>query len=319
MKLPSPDLQIGFAIKLRASGTDHLQAALLEQMAKTAVASVDLELTKFASPKGLAALASKGLRGELVYATPTLLCAYPKLLGYYRLLLGYSQKAFYGRDVGLGRFKGMETSGQLNAHVAPEIQALCAGLCGAANELLDGLEGLDLSAAFFNDLALLTLGPQFRGGANNAIGQGGVRDVFSVISGIVANADPVETEKLITLKNAAGRQVLIEFGADPDVTVQVALEDGVFAKVLAIEIKAGSDGSNRGNRLGEAEKSHLSAKANGFTVFWTIENTSGFDEAVARGQSPTTSRFYRLADLTSGLGPSYTDFRNRLLLAIGLS
>ena len=319
MKLPSPHLQIGFAIKLKASGADHLQAALLEHMAKASVAAVDLELKKLASPKGLAALAAKGLRGELVYATPTLLRAYPKLLGYYRLLLGYSQKAFYGRDVGLGRFKGMETTGQLNGKAASEVDALCAGLCVAANELLEGLDGLDLSAAFFNDLSLLTLGPQFRGGANNAIGQGGVRDVFDVISKIVANAGPVATEKLITLKNAAGRAVLIEFGADPDVTVQVALEEDVFAKVLAIEIKAGSDGSNRGNRLGEAEKSHLAAKANGFTVFWTIENTSGFDEAVARGQSPTTSRFYRLADLTSGSGPGYTDFRSRLLLAMGLS
>lgn len=319
MKLPSPDLQIGFAIKLKASGADHLQAALLEHMATTSVTAVDQELRHFASPKGLAALAAKGLRGELVYATPTLLRSHPKLLGYYRLLLGYSQKAFYGRDVGLGRFRGLETSGQLNARTDGEIEALCSGLCGAASELLDGLEGLDLSAAFFNDLSLLTLGPQFRGGANNAIGQGGVRDVFAVVSAIVANADPVTTEKLITLKNAAGRLVLIEFGADPDVTVQVSLGDDVFAKVLAVEIKAGSDGSNRGNRLGEAEKSHLAAKSNGFTVFWTIENTSGFDEAVARGQSPTTSRFYRLADLTRGSGPNYADFRSRLLLAMGLS
>lgn len=48
----------------------------------------------FARTENLSLLASKGLRGEIVFATPIILKSNPYLLGYYRLLLGYSQKYF---------------------------------------------------------------------------------------------------------------------------------------------------------------------------------------------------------------------------------
>jgi len=64
--------------------------------------------------------------------------------------------------------------------------------------------------------------------------------------------------------------------------------------VVAIEIKGGADKSNIWNRLGEAEKSHQSARQHGFVEFWTIYNVPELDQAKAKEKSPTTTRFYSL-------------------------
>ncbi len=95
MRFPSPNLQIGFALKLQALRSTALQEGLLETMQGLDVAAVDRELSELTTPGALSKMAGAGLRGELLFATPTVLRAAPKLLAYYRLLLGYSQKDFY--------------------------------------------------------------------------------------------------------------------------------------------------------------------------------------------------------------------------------
>ena len=64
------------------------------------------------------------------------------------------------------------------------------------------------------------------------------------------------------------QEVSIAFSADPDISVVAALSAKSSRKMLAIEIKGGADQSNIWNRLGEAEKSHQTAKLRGFTEFW---------------------------------------------------
>src|SRR5438094_10571027 len=90
-------------------------------------------------------------------------------------------------------------------------------------------------------------------------------------------------------------------------------------KVVAIEIKGGADKSNIWNRLGEAEKSHQSAKQRGFVEFWTIYNVSGLNLAKAREKSPTTNRFYSLISLSSRSSEEFADFRDRLVSLVGIA
>ena len=113
--------------------------------------------------------------------------------------------------------------------------------------------------------------------------------------------------------------MLVEFGADPDVTIKQSLPSGQFQNQLAIEIKAGRDASNIYNRLGEAEKSHNSARASGFTQCWTIVNVDPFDLKIAAVKSPNTDRFYNLAQLKTGKGHVYEDFREQLTALIGIA
>ena len=90
---------------------------------------------------------------------------------------------------------------------------------------------------------------------------------------------------------------------------------------MAIEIKGGTDISNIWNRIGEAEKSHRSAKAAGFNELWTVTgvDVGGKTETHRRAveKSPTTTRFFylpRIVDLTSAEG---TLFRQLLGSIIG--
>jgi hypothetical protein len=89
--------------------------------------------------------------------------------------------------------------------------------------------------------------------------------------------------------------------------------------VVAIEIKGGTDRSNIWNRLGEAEKSHQSARRRGFVEFWTIYNVPALDLAKAREKSPTTSRFYSLIQLSVATSEELADFRERLLSHVGIA
>jgi hypothetical protein len=61
--------------------------------------------------------------------------------------------------------------------------------CETASALLAGIGPVRLSRELFDDLTLLTVGPQLRGGANNRLGRDGIIEVFEIIQEIVAHAD----------------------------------------------------------------------------------------------------------------------------------
>ncbi len=93
---------------------------------------------------------------------------------------------------------------------------------------------------------------------------------------------------------------------------------GTFRELVAVEVKAGSDFSNIHNRIGEAEKSHQKAKALGYSECWTVVNVDRIDMEMAKRESPTTNRFYRISDLTSEEGADYRDFRDRVISLTGI-
>ncbi len=316
--VPAPQLQIEFTAALAEIRALYLQGALTETVRSLSVPNIDRELASYVPPHSLAALAGHGLRGEMMFPVPTVLTANPRLLAYYRLLYGYSQKEFYTAPSGLGRFRSMEERGALHG-LTPLIPALCQALCGAGALLLAGVGATRLSTALLDDLTLLTLGPQLRGGANVRKGTAGIRVVFNAIQEIVRTAIVTQKETRIEVRNAAGRTVLIEFASDPDIVVREELGSGQFTQRVAIEVKAGSDFSNIHNRIGEAEKSHQKARGAGFVECWTVVNVDNFDPVMARRESPSTNRFYRVSDLVAGAGHDYEDFKARVLAMVGIA
>ena len=54
-------------------------------------------------------------------------------------------------------------------------------MCAAGAALLAGIGGQNVTAALLDDLSLLSLGPQLRGGANVKKGNAGIVMVFNVI------------------------------------------------------------------------------------------------------------------------------------------
>lgn len=192
------------------------------------------------------------MRGELAFPVPIVLRANPRLLGYYRLLLGHSQKEFYTGTTGAGRFKAMEENGLISKGLDPEIPAFCKALITASVLLLQGISGSPISREFLDDLALLTLGPQLRGGRNNTIGTAAIVRVFDIIREIVKSSHPTVDSNRMIIKNAAGRIVLVEFSSDPDIIIREEMTEGDYRNIIAIEIKGGTDFANIHNRLGEA-------------------------------------------------------------------
>jgi len=317
-KVPVPDAQIDFASALLGIRGLYLQDALLATVKNLATPDIDKELAVYVPVHSLAGLASHGLRGELVFPVPVVLRANPRLLGYYRLLYGFSQKEFYSTATGLGRFKGMEERGVIRKEVESEIDALASALCEAAVRLIAGISTGRISAGLLDDLTLLTVGPQLRGGANVRKGEAGIRTVFNVIQEIVGDSVISTTGARMEIKNSSGRTVLIEFASDPDIIIHEEMRKGVFRQIVAIEVKAGSDFSNIHNRIGEAEKSHQKAKANGYAECWTVVNVDNIDMTMGRRESPSTNRFYRISDLVSASGDEYQDFRDRVVSLTGI-
>lgn len=318
IKLPRPDLQIEFGVKLSEARREYLLDALSRTIARMDVSQVDHELGESVPKSELAALASRGLRGELLFAMPSVLVSNPKLLGYYRLLLGYSQKAFYQGKCGTSVFKPMEESGVLPPAARLRLPELSGQLISAACVLIAGVGQDRLTRGFIDDLTLLTLGPQLRGGANVKKGTAGIVKVFDAIFGIVKKYSKEAAPSRIELRNAARRKVLIEFASDPDIVIREVMPPREFRNVVAIEIKGGTDFSNIHNRLGEAEKSHQKARLAGFVECWTVVNVDNIDLAMAKHESPSTDRFYRLSQLVAGEGEEYRDFKRRVLSLTGL-
>lgn len=261
----------------------------------------------------LRVLAQWGLRGEVWYPVPVVLRSNPLLLGYYRLLYGLSKKAFY-KDAPFKQFAALEESGRLTARNETELDRLCSSLIETAGQLLSGVQ--PVSMASVRELQLLTVGPQFRGGENNRIGQKATGDIFDLIRESVRACIDSEAPGAIVIRNAAGRLERIAFAADPDIAFTEQLSSGPLTN-LSIEIKGGADDSNVHNRLGEAEKSHLKAKSAGCTQFWTVLNAS-VDLHTARRESPTTTHFFHLPELLAAKSQESERFAELVRAVLGI-
>ena len=97
----------------------------------------------------------------------------------------------------------------------------------AGSILLAGISSGEVSASLLDDLTLLTLGPQLRGGANVAIGAAAIVRVFDVIRAIVEPSIEESDQNNLQIKNAAGRAVFIEFAPDPDIIIRERLSSAV--------------------------------------------------------------------------------------------
>jgi hypothetical protein len=98
----------------------------------------------------------------------------------------------------------------------------------------------------------------------------------------------------------------------------MTMASGALRQLIAIEVKGGRDFANIHNRLGEAEKSHPKAKADGYTECWTIVNVDRPNFEKAKQESPTTNRFYLLSELLDQNSAAYVDFRDRIQSLTGV-
>lgn len=159
-----------------------------------------------------------------------------------------------------------------------------------------------------------------RGSRNVDVGQIAVEVVLDLLKGLLAKYSPVIKGRSLSFTNDSGLPVLIRFGGDPDVAVKMKLgaED---RKLVAIEIKGGTDVSNIWNRLGEAEKSHQTAKKKGFNELWTVTgvdlNVSREASATAQQKSPSTTRFFFLPRIVDRANAEGALFRQLLGSIVG--
>jgi len=315
-KVPMPDTQVSFYEKLERLKKTHLQEALLETVRGSSITEIDRQLSELVDQEDLQAIAAQGLRGEIAFPVPYILEQAPYLLAYYRLLLGLPQKSFYG-GMGFGIFKSMEVKGTLSIEQKAQLRDCCAVLIKSASILINAIENGTIDRDLFRDLTLLTLGAQLRGGRNNDLGTAATRIIFNMIRDIVQKSIVKSTPSEITLKNAAKREIIIKFAADPDIVILERLKSGIYQNKIAIEIKGGTDTANAHNRLGEAEKSHQKAKNTGFTEFWTLVG-SRIDLEKAEKESPTTTMFFYIPDLSDPESEEYQRFRDHLIAMVGI-
>jgi hypothetical protein len=316
--IPVPELQINFSKLLKELQEKYLQEALSKTIEKIELATLDRELSEYVPAKQLKSLAKYGIRGERIYPVPYLLESNPFLIGYYRLLLGFSQKEFYSTNFGVSGFKTMEEKGIITERNKNAVPDLCKSLIKSAVALVDGIGIDNINSTILDNLTLLTIGPQLRGGANVQKGTAGIVDVFKAIYDIVQQSVVSSDTHSIELKNAAGRKVMIEFASDPDIIIKEEMTEGKYRNIIAIEVKGGKDFSNIHNRVGEAEKSHQKAKQSGYVECWTVVNVDRIDIDMAKRESPSTNTFYLLSSLQAAKGTEYQDFKDHIISLTGI-
>ncbi len=285
--VPSASRQVRFHQLLVAARKTWLVDALGEALRTVDPITFKTQLVEYIPEDVQKILAAAGVRDEHIFPTPVILEAAPTLVGYYRLLLGVPQKTFYAGVTRMGRFKTMETRGRLTDSQKHSLPAFCSamsvGLSDLVRQLSPSVTQRDLA-----ELPLLTLGSQFQGANNNDIGRTAVLEVFLAVAELVEPHLTRRSDQQLILQNSAGRHVTITLASDPDVRIQEEVGTGVAQRV-AIEVKGGTDRSNAHNRAGEAEKSHLKAKRDGFRNFWTLIAKKGLDMNRLREESPTTT------------------------------
>jgi hypothetical protein len=313
----SPHLQISFFNRLETFCPLYLAPARERTVAALDdITLLDRELADYVGADRLQLIARFGLRGEVFFPVPLILRKNPQLLGYYRLLYGFSQKEFYNRRAApFAPFAAMEMRGVIPRDRDGDLSDLCRSLIETGTLLIEGFD--QVNATMVHELQLLTVGPLFRGSRNTDLGKAAVGLVFNLIrSMILPSAIQELNEQEIRITNAAGRLVRIRFSSDPDIAVSEFV-GRTERRRLAIEVKGGTDVSNRLNRLGEAEKSHLKAQSKGFTEFWTIAATEAAESEV-RANSPTTTVYFLLREISEFGTPGYEAFKEQLSAALGI-
>jgi hypothetical protein len=315
-----PTGQVDFYSRLQAVRRRYLRDALKETIEDSAfdLRVLDDELPSFVDAVHLKRLASFHLRGEAFFPVPYLLIRNPHLLGYYRLLYGFSCKAFYEQGP-FKRFQRLENDGRVEPRIEPRIPSLCRSLCATGGLLVEPIEHLSLAAV--NELQILTLGAQFRGSGNVKVGQDAVDGLFSLFKSLLSPYNAKIKGRRLAFVNDSRLPVVVRFGSDPDVSITQQL-DAEERKLVAIELKGGTDVSNIWNRLGEAEKSHLKAKAKGYNELWTVTRvdltTAPVLQSKARAQSPNTTRFFFLDRIADPTTPDAITFRQVLGSMMGV-
>lgn len=216
----------------------------------------------------------------------------------------------------MGLFKSMELTGAMSPKQQTALPEFCLAMGKALGELIRQLSPTVTSRDVV-ELRLLTLGSQFQGGNNVSIGKQATADVFLAVGDLLRRHVRERDERVLHVKNSAGRMVKVSLASDPDVRIQEEVSGKTQNKV-AVEIKGGTDSSNAHNRAGEAEKSHQKARNEGFRECWTIIAMKGLDVAKLRKESPTTDSWFDVAQVLGRSGPDWEEFRSRLATVVGV-
>src|SRR5579871_1084386 len=275
LSVPGASLQVVFHQLLVGARRTVLMDALSEAVQKIDPSQLSAQLDQYAPPDARQILAGAGIRDEHVFPTPIVLETAPMLVGYYRLLLGASQKSFYRTGTGLGLFQSMEKKGTITPRQREWLGDFCAAMSDPLADLVRQLSPT-VTPRDIRELPLLTLGSQYQGGNNNTIGKQATEDVFLSIIAAVELYIQARRANGLSVQNTEGQVFEIKLASDPDVTIQEIGLDG-RRRVVAIEIKGGTDRSNAHNRAGEAEKSHQKAKNEGYAACWTVIHKRGLD------------------------------------------
>lgn len=312
----SPSRQIRFHQLLSAARKTWLHDALSYAVATIDHRVLKSELSELIPEDVQQILAAAGIRDEMVFPAPVVLKSAPHLVGYYRLLLGIPQKSFYKTGTGMSLFKSMETKGVVGPRQSEEVGRFCVVMSQPLSELVRQLSPT-ITHRDIQELPILTYGSQLQGSNNNSIGRQATVDVFLAVADVVKAYITAETGDKLTLTNSSGRAVTIILAADPDISIE-ELIGGKWRKLVAIEIKGGTDKSNAHNRAGEAEKSHQKAKNDGFRDFWTIIAKRGLDIEKLKSESPTTNEWFDVAQVLAREGEDWRAFVSAMCGQIGI-
>jgi hypothetical protein len=314
MNLQFKPIPVDFAIDLYTgligARRTKLQPALSAAVKAIGIHKVDDDLRRLVPESSVTHLASLGLRGERVFPVPVIIRQTPPLIGYYRMLLGLSQKEFgQSERLGYSPWVNAENTGKLSPQLDLALDQFCSALIIPLAQLVNAME--KFSDQDLNDLSLLTLGSTFQGGRNNIIGSKAAQGILASLREIIGPFVEFDDAQLIRFKSPSNRVFELIASSDPDISINEGT--GSQAKpLLAIEVKGGKDASNAYNRAGEAEKSHITARLQGYQNRWTIIHMKGADKKKVIEKTPSSTEIFEAADILNQSGADWSKIYQQL-------
>ena len=316
IRIPSASRQVAFHQLLVGARKTILMDALSETLSQIDPTELKNQMIRYVPRDAQMILAGAGIRDEHVFPAPIILETAPTLIGYYRLLLGVSRKSFYIKDSGMQLFSSMESNGSLNDQQKAGLDEFCKVMSRAFADLVRQISPT-ITSRDVHDLPLLTFGSQLQGGYNNTIGKIATNAVLLSLNEIVENYTVKKETRKITINNNKAKICIIKVAGDPDIVID-EITGKAPRKIIAIEIKGGTDVSNIHNRAGEAEKSHLKAKGQGYIACWTIIHKKGLDMEKIQGECPTTDLWFDISQIIVREGNDWDAFKIKIAEVIDI-
>lgn len=204
--------------------------------------------------------------------------------------------------------------GTLSERTHQYLPAFCRAMAEPLAELVRQVP--QITERDLHELPLLTFGSQLQGSNNTQIGKTAMRELFVAIKEIVKKYVVETTETRLTLKNSAGRTVLISL---PMTQMYRFRKKWPIRSITASQSKSKVERISATLTTGPVKrKNHIERQGARFRRILDGHFETRLELSTLRAESPTTNHWFDVAEVLARKGRDWDEFRERMAAACAI-